>query len=134
MKETMNTKIVDTAEDLENFVAELEEENKWAIDVVRDNAQYVVRWIPMKSYTTYTGEVANDELWVTENGEMKLIQDLTESHAKNILRMLIKQDRETREVIGKFLMSGIVADAVDIIKADDSFVWPADDKKPPTLH
>lgn len=38
-----------------------------------------------------------DETWITEAGERILVGDLTEDHAKNILRMILKDERQRRD-------------------------------------
>lgn len=42
-----------------------------------------------------------DEVWITADGKEIPIGDLTEPHAKNILRMLLREHREN-EITRKF--------------------------------
>lgn len=42
-------------------------------------------------------EEPKDETWVTEDGTEILVGDLTEDHAKNILRMILKDQRKRNE-------------------------------------
>ena len=48
-----------------------------------------------------------DEIWTTEDGTQIAIGDLTENHAKNILRMIIKQKREKDEFFRKEILPKI---------------------------
>jgi rhamnose utilization protein RhaD (predicted bifunctional aldolase and dehydrogenase) len=56
-----------------------------------------VRWIEIKTYIAFDGMEFPDELWTTKEGEMLLIQDLTSDHARNIIRMMLRQERNLRE-------------------------------------
>jgi hypothetical protein len=36
----------------------------------------------------------NDEIWITKDGRKIKVADMTEKHAKNVLRMILRQRRE----------------------------------------
>jgi hypothetical protein len=40
-----------------------------------------------------------DEIWTTRNGDKIKVGDLSEAHAKNILRMILKEERERKAAI-----------------------------------
>jgi hypothetical protein len=44
-------------------------------------------------------QAPKDEIWITEDGTQILVGDLTEAHAKNILRMILRHRREEREAM-----------------------------------
>jgi len=97
----MQTKEFTDYAELEKFVQPLIDENKWAIDI-RQNTNtgvYKVLWIEHKNYTAHDGQVFPDEIWTTEKGDMVCIQDLDPEHAKNVLRMMLRQEREQRMMI-----------------------------------
>ena len=81
--------------ELEDFVRQLQVEgNVVEVSQLTDH-NFEVRWVKGKTYIAFDGTEYPDEAWVTEDGRMLLIQDLSEDHAKNIIRMIIRQDRET---------------------------------------
>lgn len=97
----MNSKDFTDYAELEAFVQPLIDEKKWAIDIRQStlNGTYRVLWIEHKNYTAHDGKEYPDEIWTTEAGEMKCIQDLDPEHAKNVLRMMLRQEREQRMMI-----------------------------------
>jgi hypothetical protein len=87
----------DTIEEAEALVTPLLNENKWVIAVVYTKDQkYLVQWIEQKMYTAQDGKEYRDEVWTTIEGEMKLIQDLEPEHARNVLRMILRNERERK--------------------------------------
>lgn len=97
----MNTKEFTDYAELEKFVQPLIDEKKWAIDIRQSitSGNFKVCWIEHKNYTAHDGNSFPDEIWTTEQGEMKCIQDLDPEHAKNVLRMMLRQEREQRAMI-----------------------------------
>ena len=85
-----------TQEEAEEFVNSLFAEEKYILDVYElpVNSGYEVQWIERKNYTSFDGTVYPDEVWVTEDGDMKFIQDLEPEHARNIVRMMIREQRK----------------------------------------
>lgn len=94
----MNTKEFDTLEEAKSFTEDLMSEKKWAITVIQTTAgKYLAQWIEHKKYTARDGLEYLDEVWTTVTGEMKLVQDLEPEHARNVIRMMLRQDREAAE-------------------------------------
>ena len=62
-------------------------------------------------------EYGPDEVWTTEDGTEILIGDLSEEHAKNILRMLLKNRREEQDYFTKHILPQLdeMCDAVETI-------------------
>ena len=91
---------VKTIEEAEAIVNPLMAEDKWAITVAqtKDNT-YLVQWMEHKMYTALDGKEYRDEVWTTEQGEMKLIQDLEPEHARNIIRMMLRNEREDKKAM-----------------------------------
>ena len=91
----MNKKICATPAEAKELFEKVIKEGKVATIVpAADGVSYQVQWIDDKNYIAQDGKEYPDEVWVTKEKEMIFIQDLTEAHAKNILRMIIRQDRE----------------------------------------
>jgi hypothetical protein len=93
----MNTKdIIDPTEAMK-FVSELAH-NDNTVDVVRTvDGVYRISWIKNKKYTSFDGKEFTDEVWTKEDGTMIACQDLDPEHAKNIIRMYLRQTRETQK-------------------------------------
>ena len=102
----MKKEFKDKAE-AEKFYDALRAENKYQFDayMLPDNQGYGLQWIESKTYVAHDGKEFPDEAWLTEAGDLVLIQDLSEAHAKNIIRMMIRKDRAAYEMITG-LMSG----------------------------
>lgn len=83
-----------------DYIADLYAEGKWIIDwVTTESGTIEVQWIEQKTYVAHDGEVFPDEAWLTKDGELLLVQDLSAEHAKNVLRMIIRQDREKEKMV-----------------------------------
>lgn len=97
MTEVMK-KEVNSIEEASAFVDPLIAENKWAITVVRNpDGKFLIQWMEHKMYTARDGLQYRDEVWTTNEGDMVLIQDLDPEHAKNIIRMMLRQEREAEK-------------------------------------
>ena len=57
-----------------------------------------VNWIANKMQKLASGEEVIDEVWTKEDGTMIVCQDLELEHAKNIIRMILRNEREQRRV------------------------------------
>lgn len=44
--------------------------------------------------------LVHDEVWVTRDGRQLLVGKMTEEHAKNALRMILRKRRRRRELLG----------------------------------
>jgi signal recognition particle GTPase len=73
----------------------------YTVSVYPTQDRFLIQWAKTKRYLSYTGDEHDDEAWLTEAGEMIFVQDLTEDHARNIVRMFIHQRREQIQQIEK---------------------------------
>lgn len=87
--------------EMEEFVRPLLAEKKFAINIrqLPENAGYSIEWIEHKNYTAFDGQEFPDEIWIAEDGRINLVQDLEEGHVRNILRMILRQEREARDAV-----------------------------------
>lgn len=90
-------KTVLTYEEMQALVEPLVESKLYVIDVqeLEDNAGYTVQWLEHKTYVAYDGETYPDEVWLTEDNRLLLVQDIDPDHCRNILRMILRNDRES---------------------------------------
>lgn len=87
-------KELDSAEEALVFIAELIAEQKWLIiPAVEKDGKFIVEWIEHKTYTAVDGKEYPDELWITEAGVPLLVQEMSEAHVRNTLRMLLRNQR-----------------------------------------
>jgi hypothetical protein len=96
-------KVIQTEEELRAFVDPLIAEGKYIFDIYKGANGFVVQWQEHKTYTAHDGKVFPDEVWITETGEMKQIQDIEPEHCRNIIRMILRKDRELGKVIDNMM-------------------------------
>lgn len=118
----------------EAFVNDLIDKQTHVIEVeeLPNGNGYEVQYIEHKTYTSLDGKSYPDEVWVTKEGDMKLIQDLEPEHARNILRMLLRQEREAKagiEAMFEQIQSALKNGSTE---EDDEF--DSDTTTPHTLH
>lgn len=90
----MNTKLIHSAIEAIDFVENLAKTDN-TVDVVKTvDGVYSVTWIKNKKYLSHDGKEFTDEVWTKEDGTMIACQDLELEHAKNIIRMMLRQNRE----------------------------------------
>lgn len=89
----MNTKYFIDPDLAIEFVQSLQENNTVDVAKMADET-FKITWIENKKYTTYDGKEFVDEVWTKEDGTMIVCQDLELDHAKNIIRMILRQNRE----------------------------------------
>jgi hypothetical protein len=95
-----------TKEELMAFAQPLIDEKKYAIGA-QPNADgtFTLQWVEQKHYTAIDGKTFPDEIWTTKEGEMIHIQDLSPEHARNVIRLILRSERERnamlKEVLGK---------------------------------
>jgi len=96
-------------DDAEAFVLQLYGEDKWAIAAMQLEDKYIIQWVERKTYTSHDGNVHPDEVWVTKDGDLLLIQDIEAEHARNIIRMMLRQERTMKEKLSSLMdsISGI---------------------------
>ena len=78
--------------------------------VVNNNDKIFVTWIENKDYITCTGETCTDEVWIKGDGSMILCQDLEPEHAKNIIRMMIRNARNENNLSSDLMQDDINED------------------------
>jgi hypothetical protein len=117
----MNTKDVSTPEEALALIDSLADTNHVNATLTSDGI-YRVGWVPKKQYTTHDGKEFTDEVWMTEHGELIVVQDLTPDHAKNIIRMVLRNE-QTR-----------YRNLEQLEAAIDSAIVAADTDTPPVLH
>lgn len=87
----------DTIEEAQAKFIELQQDKKWAVGILQTpSGKFALQFIEHKKYTDHTGVEQFDEVWVTKDGEMMLVQDLSESHVRNCLRMFLRNEREDK--------------------------------------
>ena len=112
--------------DAEEFVRKLFAEDKWAIAAqpTGEGEKCSVHWIERKTYVSHTGETHSDEVWVTIDNKMILVQDLEAEHARNIVRMMLRQEREAKARLA------VLADLVEAAMGDNLGLPDADEAAP----
>jgi hypothetical protein len=121
----MNSKEFTDYEELMQFAESLIGEKKWAVDIrqISDDL-YTIYWIEHKTFKAFDGREFYDEIWTTAEGKIICVQDMDVEHVRNALRRVLRQDRETREILESALQQ--VAQAEDTgDQADETgALWP----------
>ena len=66
-----------------------------------------------------------DEMWITKDGESIPVSDLTEEHAKNIVRMFLRVHNQHKRKLKESLKTDLL-DFLDFAQAPDEFEDIAD--------
>lgn len=122
----MNRKELKTLEEVDKFVEPLAT-GEFVIDIraLPDGVGYAVEWQPHKTYTSFAdGKEYPDEIWRTEDGRVLLIQDIEAGHCRNILRMLLRNERLAEARLNNLFES--LMESLEISKDD------LDDLEPPS--
>jgi len=131
-----------TIEEAQAFVDALYKEEKYIIEVLQltGDAGYAIQWQEHKSYTSLDGKEWPDEVWRTEDGRLLQIQDIEPEHCRNILRMMLRQEREAEARLK--VLTDTLRSTMDAMKADlqagsedtldGSFIPASSDK--PIIH
>lgn len=107
-------KDVDTIEEAQALMESLYAEKKFIIEVLQLAAGgYSVRWQEHKFYKSLDGKEWPDEVWRTEDGRLLQIQDIEPEHCRNILRMILRQEREAEAKLAE--LESAFAEALDKI-------------------
>lgn len=115
----MNKQEVDTIEEAQIIVDSLIAEKKWAVTVVQTaEGKYIIQSMEHKKYTDHDGIERLDEVWTTAKGDMMMVQDLTAEHAKNIIRMFLRKEREYKEMMD-ILLDNMASEYAE--EQDDDF-------------
>ena len=92
----MQTKDFADPEEAIAFAKSLQDNN--CIDVLRTvDGTFRINWVENKMFTGFDGKEYTDEVWTKEDGTMIACQDLELDHAKNIIRMILRNEREQRK-------------------------------------
>jgi hypothetical protein len=129
---------VKTYEEMEAFVKPLLEEKKFVINVnkLANDAGFSIQWMEHKNYTAHDGKEFPDEIWMDVKGEVHLVQDLEPEHARNILRMILRQERESKDALNN--LADHIAEAIErgklaeMLGIDDEV--DEGDEVPPETH
>jgi len=97
-------KEIGNEEELREFLIPLISEGKYVFDISKCANGFIVQWQEQKTYTAHDGKVFPDEVWITEVGEMKQIQDIEAEHCRNIIRMMIRKNRELNNAIDSMIL------------------------------
>lgn len=112
------------------------------IDVFEEaDGTFRITWLPVKTYIV-DGVAVPDEVWTKEDGTMINCQDLELEHAKNIIRMILRQERTRAQFEQQMMASlqeAIVGVVADTASADDDSEdlpqWMTDTPEAaPTIH
>jgi hypothetical protein len=118
----MEKEIADPAE-VRAFIETLTAENKYVINILQRTSDdvYIISWQEHKMYTGQDGIEYPDEVWVTIDYRTILVQDLEVEHCRNVLRMLLRQRRETGAVLAQLAESlRTVAEDVEAEEVSDN--------------
>jgi hypothetical protein len=119
----MQTRDFSDPEEAKEFCETLMKDN--CIDVLQTvDGGFRITWIPNKMFTSFDGKEYVDEVWTKEDGTMISCQDLEPEHAKNIIRMMLRNERERRRVEQEMLEA--MQQAIQSIAAaseDDEEGW-----------
>lgn len=111
-------KTFDTEDEANQFVDDLTAESKYAISAVADkDNKFTINWIEHKEYISYEGQQLLDEVWVKADGSIMLVQDIELDHAREIIRMLLRQQRQLRESIQTVSADDLLATLIDFAGA-----------------
>lgn len=111
----MQTKIFNTVEEANEFITEMSKTDV-SLDAYNDGEnRYVVNWIENKKYISYDGKEFTDEVWITIDNKMIHVQDLEAEHARNIIRMMLRNRRESMDQAKEMLnqISNAIADMIE---------------------
>ncbi len=96
----MESKNFPKSEDAVAFANELLVDNV-VQGVQNQDGSITISWVARTTYVAQDGKEYSDEVWFTRNGKMIAVGNLSDAHAKNILRMVIRQDREYADALKK---------------------------------
>jgi hypothetical protein len=124
-----------TYQEVEAFVKPLAAQGIYVIDVQEhpNNGGFDVQWMEHKFYTSYTGEEYRDEIWTKENGDIMLVQDIEPEHCRNILRMILRQERESAALIQE-MADKLYGSLSALAEPEDDFAKDISTDVPRVLH
>lgn len=113
----MNRKEVKTVKEVDEFIEPLAT-GEFVIDIKQlpGGQGFAIEWQKHKTYVAFgDGKEYPDELWRAEDGKLWLVQDLEPDHCKNILRMILRRQRETEAAL-----NDLVEAMVEEVMQDDN--------------
>lgn len=105
-------------EELRRLVTSLTAHAKYVVNIRIEDDGWTVSWQDHKTYIAQDGQVFPDEVWTTAEGKTILVQDLEPAHCQNVLRMILRQDRE-RQIALDDLVEKAAGAGFDISDADE---------------
>lgn len=117
-----------TEAEVDTFVNPMLDEDRFIIEIDDlVDGSYLVKWQEHKTYVAVDGIEYPDEIWVTKDDQLLQIQDIEPEHCRNILRMILRNGRESGGMLGQSASSENTAD----IDQDEFYnIQPIS----PTLH
>lgn len=125
----MNKKTIVGVDALRKFIEPLTQDHYVVGALETSPDTFEVTWQDRKTYVAQDGKEYPEEAWMTQDGRVIQIQDLTEDHAKNILRMLLRQRRESESAVAE--LRKLLADTFSDLEAD---LEPQPQSAPVVLH
>jgi len=127
----VNKRSFTNIQEVEDFIKTLDSDTKYVFDIDRTGEnEFTIQWQEQKYYTAQDGQTFPDEVWYTKEGQLIQIQDLSEAHAKNILRLIIRQRRAVEGLLKSAISQAAAESEEDSL---DSLDTQAKDSKI-TLH
>lgn len=107
----------DNIEEAQALVDSLHAEAKYIIEAQQlASGGFAIKWQEHKSYTAFDGKVWPDEVWRTEDGRLLQIQDIEPEHCRNILRMMLRQEREAEARLSE--LTAQMRNAMEAVRAN----------------
>lgn len=107
----MQTQTFPTPDEAIAFATELQNKGFIVNAHQLSNGTSIVRWIPKQKYIDHDGVERDEEVWVTRDNGLINVADLSPEHARNIIRMILRQDREAQQAYNNALTQ--IADALE---------------------
>lgn len=105
--------------ELDAFIAEISADKKYVYSLVETSKDVItVEWQEHKTYIAQDGKEFFDEIWTTNEGDMIQVQDLSPEHARNIIRMMLRNEREAKNAANVIVAA--LKDAMSQYQFDDT--------------
>lgn len=104
-----------TIDEVEEYIMGVPSEPKLIFDIFQKiDGKYLLRWQEQKYYVAQDGQTYPDEVWITKEGKSVQVQDLDVEHLRNVLRMIIRNDRKYEESLKELLHEKMVGKDDDL--------------------
>lgn len=114
----MQSRSFEKPEDAIQYAKEKHDEGMVALAFQKPDGTAIVNWAEQGTYIAQDGKSYPDEMWVTLSGDIMNISDMSEEHAKNALRLMLRQEREKNDALDK--LTGTLAGILD---GEDDFMF-----------